>query len=107
MTDEKLTGQTQTLEETKAQAKRNFRVLLINDEDHTYDYVVDVLTCVCGMKKVQAFQCAVEVDICGKTIVFYGSKDKCDQVARKITAYGPDHRLVHSMDGMKAIVESI
>lgn len=80
-------------------------VVLINDEDHTYQYVVELLTRVCGLAKNQAFKCAVEVDLAGRTLVYRGSREKCQEVCDKIKSYGPDHRLLHSMSSMHAEVE--
>lgn len=80
-------------------------VVLLNDEEHTYQYVVEVLTKVCELNKDQAFRCAVEVDLSGRTIVYRGSREKCEAVCQKIKTYGPDHRLLHSMGSMNAEVE--
>ncbi len=92
---------------TETQALAHYKVVLFNDEDHTYDYVVDMLTKVCGLSRTQAFKCAVEVDLSGRTIVFYGDRESCDQKADKINSFGPDHRMPRSMGSMRAEVEGI
>lgn len=84
---------------------RDCKVVLFNDEEHTYDYVVEMLTHTCRLARMEAFRCAVEVDLTGRTIVFYGSRAACTNVADKIRAYGPDHRLPQSMTSMRAEVE--
>ena len=91
--------------ETEPRAERACKVLLYNDEEHTYDYVVEMLTHTCRLARMEAFRCAVEVDLTGRTIVFYGSRAACTNVADKIRAYGPDHRLPQSMTSMRAEVE--
>jgi ATP-dependent Clp protease adaptor protein ClpS len=93
---------TAILEETQKQCL----VILLNDEEHTYHYVVELLTKVCGLNKTQAFRCAVEVDLTGRTPVFRGSREKCELIKQKIEAYGPDHRLTHSSSSMRAEVQS-
>ena len=92
--------------ETAEKAQLNHKVVLFNDEDHTYDYVVEMLTHACKLARERAFRCAVEVDLTGKTIVFYGSLESCENVLGKITAYGPDHRLPHSMSSMNAEIQA-
>ncbi len=92
--------------QTAEKAALNFKVVLFNDEDHTYDYVVEMLTHACKLPRETAFRCAVEVDLTGKTIVFYGSESTCQNVCSKITGYGPDHRLPHSLSSMNAEVQS-
>ncbi len=96
-------GGVATASETKTQ--RSWKVVLYNDEDHTYDYVVQMLTHVCRMAKAQAFRCAVEVDLEGRTIVYYGSQSECAKISGQITSYGPDHRLMRSRSGMNSSVE--
>ncbi len=91
----------------KTQAQPNFKVVLFNDEDHTYDYVVDVLKVCCKLSKSQAFKCAVEVDLTGRTIVFYGADEKCKKVSEKINTFGPDYRMARSMGSMESAVESL
>ncbi len=92
---------TDTLTKTAAP----FKVVLFNDEEHTYDYVVEMLTQVCKLSKQNAFRCAVEVDLTGRTIVHYGSRKECDSTCGRIVAYGPDHRLPQSMGSMNAEVQ--
>jgi ATP-dependent Clp protease adaptor protein ClpS len=81
------------------------KVVLFDDEDHSYDYVVEMLTNCCEMSRDAAFHCALEVDMTGRTIVFYGDFDACKTVCDKILSYGPDHRLPHSMSSMNAEVQ--
>ncbi len=83
-----------------------FKTVLYNDETHTYDYVVEMLTHVCKLSKENAFRCAVEVDTSGRTIVHYGALEDCKHIAQQILSYGPDHRLPHSLKSMEADVEN-
>lgn len=87
---------------TESRTVRACKVILFNDEDHTYDYVVEMLAHACGLSREKAFRCAVEVDLTGRTIVFYGTRPACAGVVSKIHAYGPDHRLPQSMTSMNA-----
>ncbi|MBN1981151.1 MAG: ATP-dependent Clp protease adaptor ClpS [Chitinivibrionales bacterium] len=88
---------------TKTQ--KNFKVVLFNDETHTYGYVVELLTATCNLTKEAAFRCAVEVDLAGRTIVYYGTHSQCLIVMNKIVNYGPDHRLLNSFTSMNAEVQ--
>ncbi len=98
-------GQSET--ETLTKPAANWKVVLFNDEEHTYDYVVEMLTSACKLSRENAFRCAVEVDMSGRTIVYYGSRNDCESVCSKILAYGPDHRLPQSMASMNAEVQSL
>lgn len=94
--------------ETKSEtaALKVWRVVLFNDEEHTYDYVVEMLQAVCHFNREQAFRCAVEVDLTGRTIVFIGKKSACETIAAQIHTWGPDHRLLHSRGSMQCAVLS-
>lgn len=92
---------------TKEKIAPNYRVVLINDEDHTYDYVVELLTKTCKLSRAQAFKCAVEVDLSERTIVFYGSEEECQECSNKINDFGPDHRMPQSRGSMMSEVESL
>ncbi len=98
-------GQSET--ETLVKPALSWKVVLFNDEEHTYDYVVEMLTSACKLSRENAFRCAVEVDMSGRTIVFYGSRNDCEGVCSKIIVYGPDHRLPQSMASMNAVVQDL
>jgi ATP-dependent Clp protease adaptor protein ClpS len=104
-TDPESEGETGT--ETLAKPALNWKVVLFNDEEHTYDYVVEMLTSACKLSRENAFRCAVEVDMTGKTIVYYGTRPDCEAVCSKILAYGPDHRLPQSMASMNAETQAL
>ncbi len=91
--------------ETEPLADHPCKVILFNDEDHTYDYVVEMLSQTCRLTRENAFRCAVEVDLTGRTTVYYGPRASCDSVCAKIRAYGPDHRLPQSMTSMRSEVQ--
>jgi ATP-dependent Clp protease adaptor protein ClpS len=81
------------------------KVILFNDEEHTYDYVVEMLTHASRLSRENAFRCAVEVDLTGRTNVHYGTRVECEGVVARIAAYGPDHRLPQSMSSMNAEIQ--
>jgi ATP-dependent Clp protease adaptor protein ClpS len=91
--------------EPQTQLSEPCKVILFNDEEHTYDYVVEMLTHASRLSRENAFRCAVEVDLTGRTIVHYGPREECEGVVTRITAYGPDHRLPQSMTSMNAEVQ--
>jgi ATP-dependent Clp protease adaptor protein ClpS len=98
-------GEGQASTDTLSQTESSYKIVLFNDEEHTYDYVVELLTQVCKLSRQNAFRCAVEVDMTGRTIVYYGSHADCEKVCTQILKYGPDHRLPHSMSSMNAEVQ--
>ena len=92
-------------DENKDQIQPLYHVILLNDEDHTYDYVVEMLTKIFSMSEATAFGHAVEVDTKGTTIVLTCALEQAEQKRDQIHAYGPDWRLPRSTGSMAAIVE--
>jgi len=82
-----------------------YHVILLNDEDHTYDYVVEMLTKLFAMSEATAFGHAVEVDTKGTTIVLTCELPKAELKRDQIHAYGADWRLPRSLGSMAAVIE--
>jgi ATP-dependent Clp protease adaptor protein ClpS len=92
-------------EDTRDKVQPLYHVILLNDEDHTYDYVVEMLVKIFGMTESKAFGHAVEVDTAGTTIVLTCELEKAELKRDQIHAYGADWRLPRSLGSMAAIVE--
>ncbi len=92
-------------DETSNQLQPLYHVILLNDEDHTYDYVVEMLEKIFGFSESKAFSHAVEVDTKGTTILMTCELEKAEHKRDMIHAYGPDWRLPRSLGSMAAIVE--
>ncbi|MBI4471997.1 MAG: ATP-dependent Clp protease adaptor ClpS [Acidobacteria bacterium] len=92
-------------DETADKLQPLYHVILLNDEDHTYDYVIEMLQKLFGFTNAKAFSHAVEVDTKGTTILVTCDLEKAEQKRDQIHAYGPDWRLPRSMGSMAAIVE--
>lgn len=90
---------------TTSRVQPLYHVILLNDEDHTYDYVVEMLTKIFKISDSTAFKHAVEVDTKGTTIVLTCELSKAELKRDQIHSYGPDWRLPRSMGSMAAIVE--
>ena len=91
--------------DTTSRVQPLYHVILLNDEDHTYDYVVEMLVKIFKMSEATAFGHAVEVDTKGTTIVLTCELSKAELKRDQIHAYGADWRLARSMGSMAAIVE--
>ncbi len=82
-----------------------FHVVLLNDDDHTYDYVIEMLTSIFFLSVEAAFQHAVEVDTTGRTIVITCEKEQAEFGRDQIQGYGADPRMERSKGSMSAVVE--
>lgn len=82
-----------------------YHAVLLDDDDHTYDYVVEMLQRLFVMSGAEAFGHAVEVDATGRTIVITCERGEAEFARDQIHAYGADWRLPRSKGSMSAILE--
>ena len=84
-----------------------YNVILLDDDAHTYDYVIEMLGDVFGHSIDRAYQMACEVDAKGRVIVDTTHKDRAELKRDQIHDYGADWRMSNSKGGMSATIEPI
>ena len=82
-----------------------FNVVLLDDDEHTYDYVVEMLTKLFLLSTSEAYQHAVEVDGTGRTVVITCERSEAEFGRDQIHAYGPDPRMPKCKGSMSAMIE--
>ncbi len=82
-----------------------YRVVLLDDNDHTYDYVIEMLQKIFVFSFDQAYKHAEEVDRCGRTVLITCELPAAEFARDQIHAYGPDWRLARSKGSMSAVIE--
>ena len=82
-----------------------YNVVLLDDDDHTYEYVIEMLGKVFAYVKERAYQLAKEVDASGRVIVLTTHKEKAELKRDQILAYGRDRRISACRGSMTAIIE--
>jgi ATP-dependent Clp protease adaptor protein ClpS len=82
-----------------------YNVVLLDDSDHTYDYVVEMLEKLFALSQAEAWNRAVEVDTAGRTIVITCELQVAEFGRDQIHAYGADWRMPKCKGSMSAIVE--
>ena len=79
--------------------------VLLDDDDHTYDYVIGMLHAIFGYPHMKCFLLTREVDTNGRVIVFRGRKKDAEWGRDAINSYGRDPLLERSKGSMKAVAE--
>ena len=82
-----------------------WNVVLLDDDDHTYDYVVEMLTKLFRLSSERAYRLAVEVDQLGRVIVETTSRERAELKREQIQSFGADWRLDRSQGSMTALLE--
>lgn len=82
-----------------------WNVVLLDDDEHTYEYVIEMLGNVFNHGLERAFLMACEVDASGRVIVFTGHRELAELKCQQIRHYGLDPRLGKSCGSMRAVIE--
>jgi ATP-dependent Clp protease adaptor protein ClpS len=83
---------------------RLFHVILLDDDEHTYDYVIEMLQKLFFLSIQLAFQHAVEVDTTGRTIVITCELLQAEYARDQIQTFGADQRMPKSKGSMSAVI---
>lgn len=81
-----------------------FHVILLDDDDHTYEYVVSMLRDLFAYPRNRGWDLARTVDKQGKAVVFTAHKELAELKRDQIHGYGADHHLLSSVGPMRAII---
>lgn len=82
-----------------------WHVILLDDDDHTYEYVIEMLGKLFHHPAEKAFQLAREVDTAGRVIVETSVLERAEFKRDQIHAYGPDPRSRRCAGSMSAVLE--
>jgi ATP-dependent Clp protease adaptor protein ClpS len=82
-----------------------FHLVLLDDDDHSYAYVIDLLGHVLGYGREKAYALACVVDSQGRAIVETASHTQVTRHQRQIHAFGADPRMEVSKGSMSAVIE--
>ena len=109
MMDYNSSGSTSTVEYEEVQATRKtlppWNVVLLDDNDHTYEYVIGMLADLFGHPLPACFQMAQEVDASGRVVVFSTHRERAELERERIHGYGADPRIDRCKGSMSAIIE--
>src|SRR4051794_15918282 len=82
-----------------------FNAVLLDDNEHSYEYVIEMLQKLFLHTASDAFRHALEVDTTGRTVVITCGLLEAEFGRDQIQAYGPDWRMEKSTASMRAIIE--
>ena len=89
----------------RAKKQPPYHVILLDDDDHTYDYVVGMLRKLFGYPTEEAFQLACEVDGIGRVVVDTTTLERAELKRDQIHAFGRDWRLHRCAGSMTSVIE--
>lgn len=93
--------------QTDTRLQPPYQVILLDDDHHTYDYVIEMLGKVFGHDRERAYAMAREVDASGRCVVYTGPLEQAEFKRDKIHGYGADWRIPQCAGSMSAALESV
>ncbi|HEY9783791.1 MAG TPA: ATP-dependent Clp protease adaptor ClpS [Candidatus Obscuribacterales bacterium] len=94
-------------EEHKRKREPRYNVVLLNDDDHSYEYVILMLEKIFGHPKPVGFLMAWAVDKQGRAVVYTCEKEHAEFYKERIESHGPDRLIKRCKGSMSAIIEPI
>jgi ATP-dependent Clp protease adaptor protein ClpS len=79
--------QPETREESQVKLQPPYNVILENDDHHSMDFVVEVLTKVFGYKMEQSVQLMMRAHTTGRAVVWTGAREVAELKAEQISTY--------------------
>ena len=79
----------------------DYELVLLNDDMHTFEYVMALLRDVFGVPWDNGFWVAKTIDHKGRKVVFTGTWQEVARKHDEVLAYGPDPRLPFSIGPLK------
>ena len=94
-----------TRQHSKPKRQPRYNVILWNDDDHTYDYVIRMMQELFGHDKNRADQIAYTVDRQGRAVCGTTHKEHAELKREQIIAFGRDPLVPQSKGAMRAVIE--
>lgn len=80
-------------------------VVLLDDDDHSYEYVIEMMQTLFANPLPKAFDLAKRVDTQGRAVCLITHKEHAELKRDQILAFGPDKRIARCKGSMSAIIE--
>ena len=91
----------------KFQKQPPYNVILLDDDDHTYEYVIEMLQRLFRVSKQDAYLKAVEVDTSSRVIIDTTTKERAELKRDQIHGYGKDFRIDTCAGSMSSVIEPV
>jgi ATP-dependent Clp protease adaptor protein ClpS len=91
--------------EEKTKRQPPYNVILHNDDDHSFEYVIRMLQQLFGHPPERGYQMAWEVHTAGRVIVLTTALEVAELKRDQIHAFGPDPLIERCKGSMSASIE--
>jgi ATP-dependent Clp protease adaptor protein ClpS len=92
-------------QEQKTEGLPPYNVVLLDDDDHSYEYVILMLRKIFGHSIDKGYEMAQEVDATGRVVVATTNLEQAELKRDQIHSFGPDPLIPRCKGSMSATVE--
>lgn len=82
-----------------------YNVILLDDDEHSFDYVIRMLKAIFGHPLKKGYRMAMEVHTTGRVVVATTNLEQAELKRDQIHAFGPDPRIPRCKGSMSATLE--
>lgn len=91
--------------EQKSEGLPPYNVILLDDDEHSFEYVIYMLKTLFGHPPERGYRMALEVDATGRVIVATTNLEQAELKRDQIHAFGPDPLIPRCKGSMSATIE--
>jgi ATP-dependent Clp protease adaptor protein ClpS len=91
--------------ETRTRRQPPYHVIILNDEEHTFEYVIELLTKLFGHPLATAEELTLRIHHTGRAIVLTTHREKAELKREQVLGYGPDPRMSISKGPLGCYIE--
>ncbi len=99
------TAAPQTQSQTDTEQPVPWNVVLIDDDHHTYEYVIRMMQELFAHPLEKAFEIAKKVDEDGRAVCLTTHKEHAELKRDQVLAFGPDKLMASSKGSMTCVIE--
>jgi ATP-dependent Clp protease adaptor protein ClpS len=92
-------------QEQKTKRQPPYNVILLNDDDHSFEYVIVMLRVLFGYPAEKGYQMAYTVHTQGRVIVLTTTMEHAELKRDQIHAFGADPLIERCKGSMSAVIE--
>jgi ATP-dependent Clp protease adaptor protein ClpS len=90
---------------TKTRRQPPYNVVILNDEEHTFDYVIELLMKLFRHPQPTAENLTWRIHNTGRAVVYTTHREKAELKQAQVLAYGPDPRMEISKGPLGCYIE--
>jgi ATP-dependent Clp protease adaptor protein ClpS len=94
-----------TANTTETRRQPPYHVIILNDEEHTFEYVIELLIKLFAHSQPTAEALTWRIHNTGRAVVYTTHKEKAELKRDQILAYGPDPRMSISKGPLGCYIE--